>query len=277
MLESIADIQALIIGATLLWSGVWKAFIPRSGEIAVRSALLVLFRRERITKTVYRLLGIAEIAAALLLLAPPYLWWKMGLGVLLATVFLAYLFFSVRAAPGKPCACMGGREVAVSWRTFARTGLLLSFSLIGLMAHDSWLTTIFTNPWYSGIVILEGFLILALSPDLNWIWTHPLTPTRQVDCATARVPLSQTLEQLRASSAFQGLSKYLTSDLSDHWREACWRFLCFEAQYEGRKATAIFAVPILPQPQRIRAVVMSEIDDTIYLTVGPPILENRSS
>ncbi len=268
-----------MIGTTLLWAGVWKVFVPRAREIAARSALSLLFRQKSTTQTIYRLIGVVEITVALLLLLPPHLWWEIRSTTGLATAFIVYLFFSVKADPGRPCGCLGGREVAVSWHTLVRAGLVLVLTVVGWKAQDFWLMALAARPWYLNLVAAEALLFIGLSPELDWAWIKSPALADQAraedDCATAAVPLSETQQQLRESASFRTLSGFLKSELLDHWREGCWLFLCFAAEYKHRKATAVFAVPTLRQPHRVRAAIVDEADGTVLLTMGPSILESK--
>lgn len=276
MLRYFANMQTLVIGIILLWGGIWKVFIPKSREIAIRSALLLLFQRKRTTQVIYWLVGTAEIAVGILLLLPPYQWWEMRVASGFAIMFMVYLLFSMKVAPDRPCACVGGRETAISWRTLLRAGLVLVLSIAGWAAEHFWLIAIVASPWSLSLVAVEAFLFVGLSPEVGWTWIKGVAPEDRVhqvqiepDCAIAPVPLSETMKQLQGSGPFQEISGLLTSKLLEHWREGCWRFLCFEAKYEGCKATAVFAVPILLQPHRVRAVIVNEANNTVLLRVGP--------
>jgi len=282
MLDKVADLQALVIGAILLWAGTWKVFVPRSWEIAVRSALALLFHRKSTIRGIYRLVGVTELTVGLLLLLPPYHQWEMGLASGVAAAFVVYVLFSLKAAPGRPCGCLGGHETTISGRTLARAGLVLMLALVGWTAQHFWLTAIVTNPWLLGLVGVETLLLAALSPELGWSRIKPLAhmnrrlqPQAELDCAVASAPMSETWEQLRLSDSFQSLTRYLKSDVLESWRDGCWRFLCFEAEYEGRKATAVFAVPVLRQPHRVRAAIVDHVEDEVLLTLGLPLVEGE--
>jgi len=275
MVENIANLQSFIIGAIFLWTGGWKVFAPKAGEVAVRSALSILVPGRSSVQIIYRLIGGVEMMTATLLLLPSYAWWKSALAAALSTMFIAYLVFAMRTAPDRPCGCMAGREVSISWRSIARAGLVLTFCLVGLKAQDFWLITITTNPSYLVVIFLEALLFVRLSPELDWTWNSERAESGQShtasDCATAPVPLSDSLQQLRSSTVFQSLSKFLKSDLTDHWREGCWRYLCFEAEYKGHRGTAIFAVPILGESDRVRASIVDEVEQLVLLGTGIPI------
>jgi len=235
-----------------------------------------LLRHSNTVQQIHRLLGTAELALGLMLLLPPTFWWETRLASGLTVVFVSYLLFSIRAAPDRPCACLGGREAKISRRTLGRAILLLLSTLLAWSTSQHWLTTVATTPWTLGLVVPELLVLVWLSPELDWSWAtrllYPGDKSQAViepECATARVPLSKSLQQLRRSAAFQATAGFLKSDLSDHWRDGCWRFLCFEAEYEGRKATAVFAIQTMDRPQKVRAAIVDEARGTILWTLTP--------
>lgn len=276
MLGDIASLQPLFAGIIFLWAGAWKVVSSRSGEVAARSGLALLFRHSNTVQQIHRLLGTAELALGLMLLLPPAFWWETRLATGLATGFVGYLLFLIRAAPDRPCACLGGREARTSGRTLGRAILILLSTLLAWSTSQYWLTTAATAPWTLGLVVLELLILVGLSPELDWSWAarpfHPGDKSQAViepECATARVPLSKSLQQLRQSAAFQAAAEFLKSGLSDHWRDGCWRFLCFEAEHEGRKATAVFAIQTMDRPQKIRAAIVDEVHGAILWTWTP--------
>ena len=282
-MESIAEIQTLVMGTFFLWAGIWKVCVPRAGDIAVRSALALVFRRKRTVRGVYRLVGAAELAVGLLLLLPPHRRWEMGSASGLAVAFVAYVLFSLRAAPGQPCGCLGGYEAPASWRTLTRAVLLVMLTILGWSAERFWFTAVAAGPWLLSLVAIEALLLVSLSPELNWFRINlraashqQLRSQHELDCARATLPMSETLEQLRQSEPFQSLARFLRSDLVENWRAGCWRFLCFEAEYERRQATAVFAVPILRQSHRVRAAIVDNAEDRVLLSLGPPFIDSKS-
>ncbi len=282
MLESVADLQPLVIAALFLWAGAWKVLSQRSREIALHSAFSLLFRQKSTVQSVYRLVGAAELVVGLFLFLPPHRGWEAGLASGLAAAFVVYVLFSLKAAPSRPCGCLGGHEAPTSWRTLTRAGLLLGLTVSSWSAQNYWLTAVMANPGLLGLVGIEALLFVGLSPELglsriklpasmNW----PSQPQAELDCAMAAVPMSETLEQLRRSDPFRALTGFLKSDVLESWRDGCWRFLCFEAEYEGHKTTAVFAVPVLRQPHRVRAAIIDHAEDEVLLTLGPPFVEGE--
>jgi len=274
---TVADIQPLVMGLVLLWADLWKTFVPASWTIASRSALSLLFHRASLTQVIFRLLGAAELFAGLLLLLPPHQWWEMAVAMILAATFVGYVLFSLKYAPQRPCSCLGGRETPVSWRSLSRAGLLFVFAIAGWSAQHFWLAAVRAEPWLLGVAVLEMTIIIALSPELDLVWIDPQAVWNQWfrerndrGCAAVSAPVSASLEQLRRSAPYQTLSAFLKSSQLDSWREGCWRFFSFAAEYEGQSATVVFAVPVLEQPYLVGAAVIADSDDPVLATLGPP-------
>lgn len=147
---------------------------------------------------------------------------------------------------------------------------MVVFTVMGWTAHEFWLTAISDHPRTILLVAVEAIVLVALSPEVRLprtMWPHG--EMRIVsDCATADVSVSDTLGYLHASVPFHDLLPFLRPEVTDHWREGCWRFVSYAAEYEERAATAIFAVPILPHSGAVRAAVVDDTDGTNLLTVG---------
>lgn len=275
MFAIMASLQAVVVGALLLWAGGWKAATPRAGEIAARSALGVMFPHARTVRVAHRAIGILEVAlGTLLLVAPSPGGMRMATGV--ACAFVAYLLVARQIAPDRPCACFGKRATAVSPQAIVRAAMIVALTVVGWGAEQSWTITLGLHPWSLSIVGLEALAFLAVSPEITWTWlTSHLSGTGDARdgavprCATAPVPLSDTLHQLQESRPFHTLSRFVRSDVVEHWREGCWRFVCFDAEYGGQAATAIFAVALLSQPHLVRAAVVADSDGTVLVRVEP--------
>lgn len=278
LIEIVAGVQPLLVGAILLWAGMPKLLSSGVAETVGSSALTLLLNGEKRAVVTYRVTGIMEIGVAALLLLPPFWKWEMGLAVALAGAFVAYLLYSHKVAPERPCGCLGGfgSEVAISWRGLTRAGLLVLFGVLGLMAQSFWFAALaFGAPWSFGIIVLEMALLLILSPELDKVWTRYTRRAlwrlraRRIDYASAEAPFEKTLRRLKGSEPFGTLSGILRSGPRDWWREGAWSFLSFDAEYEGSIATAVFAVPVREDPDWIRAAVVNEADGTILFSVGP--------
>ncbi|QNE21385.1 hypothetical protein F1D05_30020 [Kribbella qitaiheensis] len=269
MVEEVAGLQALVIGALLVWSSYGKLVGSLVGARARRTALSSLVGEKR-AEPAFRAVGGLELVIGTALLVPP-LWTVDALAAAaLAVGFLAYLGYARVVAPESSCGCAGSATTPVSWRSFARAGLLLLVAVLALTADTGWWST----PSPSAVVVALGvaMLFVTFSSELDRHWlmplrrlkvrlTHPLAGT-----ASYEVPLASTQQQLLRSGAYRAVNGLLRSDIRDHWDEGDWRFLSYTASYEDRPATAVFAVPRLRyEPDEIRvAIVDEEKGETLY-------------
>ncbi len=273
-IAAVAGMQSLVVGALLAWSGVWKLASPQALAGAARSALTRLLRDPRVAVVAFTLVGGIETITAALLLAPPFRPWAMRLATVLATGFVGYLIVAWRVAPDKPCACMGGRATTISRRSLARALALLALTLFGWLAASFWVRILLASPWVVAVVVIEWLALVELSPEFGWrpslfirrMWKNARL-ARVADCETIDVPRDALLRQVRQSDPFARLAASL-ADVTDHWREGCWSFIAFAATYEGRAATAVFAVPVVYDAAEVGAAVVDDADDTILLLLG---------
>jgi len=282
MLEATAELQPLVVGALLIWAGCLKVFSAGSRQVAARSALSLLLRQTEAVHIIFRLLGCAELAIGLLALLPPHHPWEVLLAAGLGTMFVTYVLWALTRAPERPCGCLGGHEAPISWRTLVRGVVLVSVAAAGSTAHQFWLAALLDKPWLLSMAVLEGALLVRLSPELDRVWVAPPAflrtrwgPSGKPDCATAVVPLPETEEQLRRSTAFKTLRQFLRSEALDYWRDGCWRFFSFKAEYDGRAATAVFAVPLHRRGASTLAAVLDEVENRVLLETSPTDTHGR--
>lgn len=260
MLQSIAAVQPLFLGLVLAWAGGYK-FTRRALGSAGDSALARLVGDRRFTLA-YRAVACAELATAVVLLAPPALPWEPWLAVALAGGFLSYLGYARIAAPTSSCGCMGSSRAPVGWRHFARAGMLLAAAAFALTAGQGPITTL-------GLTVLgiEFLVLLQLSPESQHtirrgigrlrerLRPHPFAATKDM----AQVPLQATLERLYDSPIYAANASLLRSDVQDYWDVDGWRILTFAGHAQGT-VTVVFAVPAELAPERIR---MSIVDASV--------------
>jgi hypothetical protein len=269
MIQLIAALQPLVVGAVLIWSARVKLFSRYAAANAGRSALAPLIG-ERRARLAYEALGGVELAIGILLVLPPALAVKAAAATALAVGFTAYLCYAHTNAPDASCGCMSSRPAPVSRRSFARAGFLVVAGLFATIVPAGWPHAFAAHPLAGGgLLATEVAIVIALSPELDSEWllplrrlrarlTHPLT-------GGTGVPLLSTVQQLQQSPAYRRVAAALTSDVRDHWDEREWRFVSQSARYQGRPAIAVFAVPLdRYQPEAIRVAV---VDDTTGVTV----------
>lgn len=280
MLADVANLQLLVVGLILLWAGTWKVFFTSSKEIALRSALALLFHREKTVRAVYQLAGLIELSVGSLLLLPQYHKWEVALAIGLTLVFVIYLAFSMKVAPERPCGCLGGRSVGVSWRTLARAGLLLSLSVLAWFGNSSWLTSVAGQPWLLVLGVLEALLLVLLSPDLGWnlknviVAVKRLLQTNSVLKLFAPLERHEAVQLLRESYPFHALSNCcLQKGPMESWHNNSWYFLTYNAIYEGRRATAVFAIPLSRHVENVHCVLVDESDGSTLFAIRPSTFE----
>jgi hypothetical protein len=62
--------------------------------------------------------------------------------------------------------------------------------------------------------------------------------------------------------------------LVEHWRNGCWYFLSYKAEYQDRKVFIVFSVPVQDNINAIRAAVVDDKDNSILLQVDPLDIES---
>lgn len=274
MLQVIAAVQPMLLAGVLIPAAGIK-FVSRHAADAARAGALPSLLGAVRALPAYRLLGGAELLTGMLLLIPPARTFSAAAAAALATGFLGYLAYSRRTAPHSPCGCLHHRRSApVSWRSFARGGLLLLAGLLATQAAGSWLTAAATHPvTWTVVLSAEAVAVITLSPELRWDHRVPLRHLR------ARLPrpllrrsgltMHSSLWQLANSTAFQKTAGLLQPGIVDSWHDKDWRILCYHARYHGRPATAAFAVPRRRySPAAVRVALIDEFTGATLLTTA---------
>lgn len=270
MLEWPASVQPLFIGGTLLWSGGLKGFGRSARRSAERSALASLVGEERALPA-YRLTGAVELALAAVLLIPPAFFAESAGAAVLGVGFLAYLAYAKIAAPDSSCGCLSKKRMPVTWRSFARAGLMLVAALVGTQAGVWWGRGLTDRPLTAVLLVAEVVVLVALSPEADRLWLLPLRRLRirmnhPLAERSFEMPLESSLQQLLASPAYQQVSALIKSGLRESWDEDDMRVLCYTAEYEGRNTTAVFAVPLLHyRPEDVRVALVDESTESTLL------------
>lgn len=272
-MDRVAAVQPLLIGAILLWSSYAKLFARTAEVTARRTALARLVGQERALPA-YRAVGVVEALVAAALLLPPAWTIDAVAATALAAGFTGYVGYARLAAPDSSCGCLGAGQAPVSWRSIARAGLLLVASGSTLAAGTAWWSAVGTGTIV--VLLVEALVFVALSGELDRYWlrplrrlkvrlTHPLGAT----AGSFDVPLASTMQQLLRSPAYRSVGELLRSDVLDHWDEGEWRLLIYTAVYDGRQATAVFAVPLLRyEPDAVNVAVVDEEQGETLLTLA---------
>ncbi|MPZ81478.1 MAG: hypothetical protein GEV28_14175 [Actinophytocola sp.] len=261
MIESLASVQQLVLGGVLLWASVVKLRAP---EAARRSALKRLVG-ERHVVTAYRAVAGVELLLGALLVLPPVFAVEAYLAAALGVGMLGYLTYARVKAPDSSCGCLGDKHTPVRARGFLRVGLMVALGVCASFGTDWWLSA---GPLVA-VAVLEGAVLIALSPELDHLWLLPLRRWRvRLSHPLAgheyTIPLESTIQQLRKSGAFRSVADSLTSDLLDTWDEGDWRILTYAARTDEGRATAVFAVPLNDyRPDDIHVALVPETDDAL--------------
>ncbi|HEY3507040.1 MAG TPA: MauE/DoxX family redox-associated membrane protein [Actinocatenispora sp.] len=256
----------------LLLAGVFvvSARVKLTGRDARRraagTALARLVGKDR-APLAYGVVGAVEAAAAVLLLAGgiPGVPHRIGAvaSVALAAGFLGYLLYARLFAPDSSCGCVSARQSPITWRSYARAGVLLAAALAAVSAGTAWPAVLAGRPYAAvGVVVVEGVAVLLLSPEADERWLFPLrrlkTRIRPHPLAGLAydLPLASTLRQLEASDAYRQVGTRLRSDVLEYWDEGEWRIVSYRADAD---ATAVFAVPRLRyDPGAVRVAVVDD-------------------
>ncbi|MEU4569126.1 MauE/DoxX family redox-associated membrane protein [Micromonospora sp. NPDC023956] len=282
MIDMTAALQPLVVGAVLVWSARVKLFSRHATAAAHRSALVVLLG-ERRALPAYRLLGAVELTLGALLLLPPVARLEAVAATVLAVGFLAYLGYTRRVAPTASCGCLSAQPTPVSGRSLVRAGLLVVAGALAVTGTAGWFDALADRPAAGAVVLLvETAAVVALSPELDATWLLPLRRLRARLTHPLRggsgVPLLATVQQLQLSDAYRRVAPLLRSDVREHWDEAGWRFAAHAARYQGRPATAVFAVPLAdPEPAAVRVALVDDVTGQTLLSLAgtPPATGGR--
>lgn len=279
MIETTAALQPLLIGAVPLWSARVKLLDRHAGANARRSALVGPLGERRAVGA-YRLLGGVELVLGALLLLPPAPVAEAVAATALAAGFLGYLWYARRTAPDSSCGCLSAQRTPVTGRSFGRAGVLLLGGLLAtVVAPGPWSDALTGRPgWAAAILTVEVAAIVALSPEWDRAWLLPLRRlwarlTNPLAGGTG-TPLLASVQVLQLSAAYRRVAPVLTSDVTEHWDEQEWRMVCYSARYQGRTATAVFALPRSGhRPDEVRVALVDDLTGATLVAVGPTASE----
>ncbi|MFK4086448.1 MauE/DoxX family redox-associated membrane protein [Kribbella sp. NPDC020789] len=266
--QQVAAAQPLLIGLLLLWSSYGKLTSP---EEADKTALPKLVGEKRAAPA-YRAVGVVEAVLAVALLSPPAWTAEVLAAAALGIGFTGYLIYGKVVVPEASCGCAGKSAKPVGYRSIGRALLLTATAAFAVPATQGW--------WSAGapalVLIAEAAAFVALSPELDRYWLLPIRRLRVrlshplAGSASNAVPLAATQHRLLRSPAYRAVTGLLRSDIRDYWDEDGWRFVSYTARYDGRPATAVFAVPNTDStPESVRVAV---VDETSGQTLYRPVL-----
>ncbi|MEU6733313.1 MauE/DoxX family redox-associated membrane protein [Streptomyces physcomitrii] len=255
MLSLTTGLAPLVLAGLLGWTGAVKAFSKGTARTAPKTALARLLRSSDRATTVLRTTGGVELALAASLLAVPATPAPGAATALLGAGFLGYLGYGRLKAPESSCGCSADENVPVTWRSFARAGLVLAGGVAAALADASWWSALGDRPAAGPVFLAVSALVLfALSADLDRWWLLPLRRTRLRvfghpllgGASGEQVPVAATVELLENSLAWQAAAPVVRSALLDHWEEEGWRILLYSGVYgsggDARPVQVVFAL-----------------------------------
>ncbi|MEU4477235.1 MauE/DoxX family redox-associated membrane protein [Micromonospora sp. NPDC023966] len=273
MIDLIAALQPLVVGAVLIWSARVKLLHRHAAAAARRSGLVPLLG-ERRALPAYRLLGGVELTLGALLVLPPALRLETAAATALAVGFLGYLAYARRAAPTSSCGCLSSRPTPISGRSLGRAGLLVAAAGLATLVPGAWPAALADHPLAGGAALLaEAAALVVLSPELDAAWLLPLRRLRARLTNPLRggtgLPLLATVQQVQLSDSYRRVAPLLRSDVREHWDDGEWRFVGHAARYQGRPATAVFAVPLVDaEPEAVRVAVVDDATGQTLLALA---------
>lgn len=265
MLSTASGLAPVLLAALLGWTGAVKFFGARTAAQAPRTALARMLRSSERATFVLRGTGLAELLVAAGLLAFPAGPVPGAAAALLGVGFLGYLARARAVAPESSCGCTADESAPVTWRAFARAGVVVAGGAAAASAGTAWWVTAGERPAASLAVLAAGAALLAgLSVDLDRWWLlplrrarlrllgHPLNGTSGGTLGgspegAGRVPVAASVELLHNSLAWQAVSPVVRSGLLDHWEEEGWRVLLYSGVHEdgtgpARPVSVVFAL-----------------------------------
>ena len=264
-----AQAQPLFLAGVFGWSGLAKT-AGRDRRARVAGTALHRLLGGRLAPAAYFTLGLVETALALVLLVLPGRPAALAAATL-AVGFFGYLGYAAVAAPQSSCGCLGKKKAQLSWRAFIRAGLLLAAALLAVSGAPAW--------WHRPpvlamtlLLVAEAALFVALSAELDHLWLTPLRRlrvrlTHPLSEAPDVVPLQATISALVRSPAYRDVSGWLASDVLEHWDADGFRILVYSARRSGKRATAVFAVPLEGEEDldAIRVTLIDEDEEALAL------------
>lgn len=248
----LADLTPLLLGVLLGWTGLAKLTSRTMLRTASESALMQLLHDVGKVSLALRTLGAVEAVLAAALLATSS-WPAPGVAAAaLGVGFVGYLSYAKVTAPDSTCGCGGSTSTPITWRAFARAGLVVSGGLLATAATDAWWTVVADRPLAAlGLVVAGMVVIAALSTDLDHLWLMPLRkaklrlfghPLKGMSVPRGPVPVAATVELLERSLAWAAAAPIVRSALIDHWDHDGWRILRYAGTCGSQPVSVVFAI-----------------------------------
>ncbi|HEY1616208.1 MAG TPA: MauE/DoxX family redox-associated membrane protein [Streptosporangiaceae bacterium] len=252
LLRLVPELTPLVLAGLLGWTGWVKLFGRHTARQAAGSALARLMPAPQATLAL-RAAGAAELTVAAALLAVPLSPVTAAGTAALGACFATYLGYAKARAPHSSCGCASSRATPVTWRSFARAGLVAAGGACCATAEHPWWSA--TARWPAAAAVTGLALvavIAAMSTELDDLWLFPLRRARtrllpgRLAGTGGQVPVAATVELLEGSLAWQVMAPVIRSGLADHWESSGWRILRYSGVHTSpggpRPVSVLFAV-----------------------------------
>ena len=259
---TVAAGQAVIIGIVLLVSGSAKAADQSPLATARQTALAGVFGGTRLLLA-WRTITIAELAVGALAVTRLWTPWSSVPLAALMLATTAYTIWARRAAPESTCGCMGSTSrYGVSNRTIVRNAAFAILALVSVFSSAQW-PAISRHPLVVLAIFAEVVVCGLQFPEIRAVFGAERALTVET-CASAPIPAIETLRSLRRTDIWNVARVYLKSaEPGQEWRQGCWRYFTFPAEYSGERAVAVFSVHLGGQAQRNSCAFVHEVDDRV--------------
>jgi hypothetical protein len=255
MVSLVSNIVPLVLGVLLGSTGAVKLFGRQAARQAANTALVRILNDGRRATLALRAVGAVELLVAAGLLAAPTAMASGTAAALLGAGFVGYLGYSKVTAPESSCGCTAKSTAPITWRAFARAGLVMAGGALALAVDTAWWSQTAHHPLSSAVVVVvSAAVLMALTTDLDHLWLVPLRKLRlrvfgnPLSGAGEQVPVAASVELLELSLAWQAANQVVRSGLLDHWDDGGWRFLRYSGAHEGTRGTrpvsVIFALDV---------------------------------
>lgn len=249
-------VQPLALAIIFAYAGLGKLASP-AWLAAARESSFARLTGPRFALA-YRTVGAAEVVLAGLLLMPPAATWELLVASGALLMFMVYLIASHLTWGVQSCGCMGSTATPGLRAPLLRLAVMSSMVALGLGASHYWFDAVRDSPPLVLLALAECALVLAVSREAWSALPRRAGSNQHPKCATARVPVEDSLAALTSSVAFRRMRGVLTAATpADDWRDGCWRFFAFAADNHSPGALAVFAVPILKSRVRVRAAIVA--------------------
>ena len=228
-----------------VWPGLFlvaggAAKVRDRSELATNTLIVRVLPARVNARVAWNAIAIAELLVGALLL--------VGVAVPVAELVAAaglgaaalVALWGMHNAPDVGCGCFGTKSEPVTARTVIRAGVLAGLALVAAIAGGVW-TDALPHPLAVVLGLAVGIALLATTPELRP--RDVRLRAAQAVCAHRPAPPRQTLERLRGSELWADAREYLAADVpTEEWRDGCFRYLTYPANYAGQAATAVFAL-----------------------------------